>query len=227
MFESVSASWVGYLPRCLRARRANPKPVVRCPLSKRQQRRRLARIRRLIAELPANEVAVYEDEVDIHLNPRIGLDWMPSGPPTEVVTPGKNQKACAQDFQRPSSCQRTPQSPPKFTVVHPTATRLPNGAALALRISKDRRPANARRNRRLSSPLFTQPQPGCQMGAALALRISKDRRPANARRNRRLSSPLFTQPQPGCQMGAALALRISKDRRPANARRNAGIKRKT
>jgi transposase len=89
----VSVCVMGRVLRRLKARRGNPKPVVRCPLSERQQRRRLARIRRLIAELPADEVAVYEDEVDIHLNPKIGLDWTHRGHQREVVTPGKNQKA--------------------------------------------------------------------------------------------------------------------------------------
>jgi transposase len=37
-------------------------------------------------------VAVYEDEVDVHLNPKIGLDWMGRGQQKEVMTPGKNQK---------------------------------------------------------------------------------------------------------------------------------------
>jgi len=36
---------------------------------------------------------VYEDEVDIHLNPKIGVDWMPRGIQKEVLTPGKNAKA--------------------------------------------------------------------------------------------------------------------------------------
>lgn len=89
----VSVCVMGRVLRIFKARRGNPKPVVRCPLSKRQQRRRLARIRQLIADLPVDEVAVYEDEVDIHLNPKIGLDWMHRGHQREVVTPGKNQKA--------------------------------------------------------------------------------------------------------------------------------------
>jgi transposase len=46
----------------------------------------------LVTELPKNEVAVYEDEVDIHLNPKIGLDWMLRGQQKEVITPGKNVK---------------------------------------------------------------------------------------------------------------------------------------
>jgi transposase len=47
----------------------------------------------LIARLPTDEVAVYEDEADIHLNPKIGLDWMPHGVQKELLTPGQNQKA--------------------------------------------------------------------------------------------------------------------------------------
>lgn len=83
------------MSRCLRqigARRGRPRPVLRCPWPKARQTRRLRRIRRLIASLPKNEVAVYADEVDIHLNPKIGYDWMLRGQQKEVVTPGQNQK---------------------------------------------------------------------------------------------------------------------------------------
>lgn len=75
------------------ARRGRPKPTVNCPLSARQKRRRLSEITRLVAELPEDEVAVYEDEADVHLNPKIGLDWMARGVQKEVLTPGKNEKA--------------------------------------------------------------------------------------------------------------------------------------
>jgi transposase len=37
-------------------------------------------------------VALYEDEVDIHLNPKIGYDWMGRGQQKKVLTPGKNVK---------------------------------------------------------------------------------------------------------------------------------------
>lgn len=50
--------------------------------------------------MPADEVVLYEDEVDIHLNPKIGLDWMVEGQQKEVMTPGQNDKrylAGAQD----------------------------------------------------------------------------------------------------------------------------------
>ncbi len=49
-------------------------------------------VRHLIDALPEDEVAVYEDEVDIHLNPKIGLDWMVRGQQKQVLTPGKNVK---------------------------------------------------------------------------------------------------------------------------------------
>jgi len=45
-----------------------------------------------VEDLPDDEVAVYEDEVDIHLNPKIGLDWMVKGQQKEVLTPGQNEK---------------------------------------------------------------------------------------------------------------------------------------
>jgi hypothetical protein len=35
---------------------------------------------------------VWEDELDVDLNPRIGPDWMPPGVQRRVVTPGKNAK---------------------------------------------------------------------------------------------------------------------------------------
>jgi transposase len=86
---------VGTMSRALRAigaRRGTPKPTVRSPWSERAKRRRLREIRRLIEQLPEDEVAVYEDEVDIHLNPKIGLDWMVRGQQKQVLTPGKNVK---------------------------------------------------------------------------------------------------------------------------------------
>jgi transposase len=76
----------------VQARRACPRPRVRCPWSKTAQNRCLGKIRTLLQNLPRTQVAVYEDEVDVHLNPKIGLDWMGFGQQKEVLTPGKNQK---------------------------------------------------------------------------------------------------------------------------------------
>jgi transposase len=76
----------------IRARRGRPRPVVRCPWPPAAKSRKLAAIRRLLGALPRREAAVSEDEVDIHLNPKIGPDWMARGQQKEVVTPGQNVK---------------------------------------------------------------------------------------------------------------------------------------
>jgi hypothetical protein len=67
-----------------------PRPVVgpRDP----QRAAKLRRIQELIANLPADETVVFQDEVDVHLNPKIGCCWMIRGEQAEVVTPGNNQK---------------------------------------------------------------------------------------------------------------------------------------
>ena len=76
----------------IKARRGKPRPRVKCPWHPAVKTRRLNVLARLVASLPRNEIAVYEDEVDIHLNPKIGLDWMGLGQQKEVMTPGKNEK---------------------------------------------------------------------------------------------------------------------------------------
>jgi transposase len=76
----------------IRARHGRPKPTVGCPCSKAAKTRRLNAIARLLENLPPDEVAYYEDEMDIHLNPKIGPDWMVCGQQKEVATPGKNEK---------------------------------------------------------------------------------------------------------------------------------------
>lgn len=76
----------------IKARRGRPKATVGCPWSKWAKTRRLNELQRLIATLPRRERVFYEDEVDIHLNPKIGLDWMVSAQQKEVETPGQNEK---------------------------------------------------------------------------------------------------------------------------------------
>ncbi len=53
---------------------------------------KLGRIRALLRSLPAGEVAVFQDEVDVNTNPKIGSMWMRRGEQAEVVTPGNNEK---------------------------------------------------------------------------------------------------------------------------------------
>lgn len=74
------------------ARRGRPKPIVACPWPEAEKQQCLRRIQRLVNHLPRKEVAVWEDEIDIHLNPKIGDDWMLRGQQKQVLTPGKNEK---------------------------------------------------------------------------------------------------------------------------------------
>ena len=69
-----------------------PKPIVRCPWKKGRRTRRLREIQRLVENLPAGEVVLYVDEVDIHLNPKVGPDWTRRGRQKKVLTPGCNKK---------------------------------------------------------------------------------------------------------------------------------------
>lgn len=67
-----------------------PRPVLRRPDAERQAR--LDKIRAVLRELPDDETAVFEDEVDLTLNPPLGCMWMERGQQAEVVTPGDNEK---------------------------------------------------------------------------------------------------------------------------------------
>jgi transposase len=89
---TVSGSAMSRLLRRLGVGLRRPKPVVRCPWKEARRRRRLREIERLVRHLPADEVVVYVDEVDIHLNPKIGPDWTRRGRQKEVLTPGCNKK---------------------------------------------------------------------------------------------------------------------------------------
>jgi hypothetical protein len=46
----------------------------------------------LLDFLPDDEVAVFQDEVDVNLNPKIGNQWMLRGNQSVVPTPGNNVK---------------------------------------------------------------------------------------------------------------------------------------
>ena len=89
---AVSRSTMCRLLRRLGIRRGMPKPTVGCPWSPKARKRRIGLIRRLIETLPDDQAAFYEDEVDIHLNPKIGPDYMLAGQQKKVLTPGKNVK---------------------------------------------------------------------------------------------------------------------------------------
>lgn len=88
----VSVTTMGRLLKRLKVRRGRPKPTAPCPWSEAARKQRVAAIHALIDMLPPTEAAVWEDEADVDLNPRIGFDWMLPGTQREVPTPGTNVK---------------------------------------------------------------------------------------------------------------------------------------
>jgi transposase len=67
-----------------------PRPVLRPKDGHREAK--LAALRALLAGLPAGETAVFMDEVDVNLNPKVGRMWMRRGQQAPVETPGTNEK---------------------------------------------------------------------------------------------------------------------------------------
>ena len=88
----LSRSTMSRLLRRLKIRLGCPKPFVRCPWPPQRRDLRSRRIRYLLLHARAGEVWVFEDEVDVHLNPKIGRDYMRPGTQKQVATPGVNQK---------------------------------------------------------------------------------------------------------------------------------------
>src|SRR5262245_17100113 len=67
-----------------------PRPTIRPKDPDRE--RKLAALRALLHGLPAGETAVFMDEVDVNLNPKVGCMWMKRGEQATVETPGTNEK---------------------------------------------------------------------------------------------------------------------------------------
>jgi transposase len=88
----VSVATMGRALSQLGATLKAAKPVVGCPWPGWKRRRRLYELRCLEAYVKPGEVVLYADEVDIHLNPKVGRDWCLPGQRRVVVTPGNNQK---------------------------------------------------------------------------------------------------------------------------------------
>lgn len=69
-------------------RRAAPTLRIRDPHSE----EKMAAIDTALARCCAEHPVFYEDEVDIHLNPKIGADWQMRGKQKRIPTPGQNEK---------------------------------------------------------------------------------------------------------------------------------------
>lgn len=87
---SLGSLWA--LLHQLGVRWGRPRPVVACPWRASRRRRRIAALKRLAASATDTNVVVFADEVDVHLNPKIGPDWMLPRTQRLVLTPGKNEK---------------------------------------------------------------------------------------------------------------------------------------
>jgi transposase len=57
-----------------------------------EREKKLARIRSVFEQLGPSEAMLFADELDIHLLPKIGYQWMLKGTQEEVMTPGSNRK---------------------------------------------------------------------------------------------------------------------------------------
>jgi putative transposase len=57
-----------------------------------ERARKVRKIQALLRRLPSSEIAVFQDEVDINTNPKVGSMWMLKGQQATVVTPGTNTK---------------------------------------------------------------------------------------------------------------------------------------
>lgn len=73
-----------------RCRRGWPRPGLRIPV--RGRRRVLDRIAARVASASVQDEVFYQDEADLHLNPKIGATYLKRGQQSIVLTPGKNVK---------------------------------------------------------------------------------------------------------------------------------------
>jgi hypothetical protein len=78
-FPRVVVCTLGRALCTLGSRLSSPKPVVLCPWNRQRWLRVLAAIRRLARRATAEEPVFYDDEMDVHLNPKIGRNWLLPG----------------------------------------------------------------------------------------------------------------------------------------------------
>jgi transposase len=91
-FPKIALRTLSRLLKSMRTKWKSARPIVKCPWPKEQKEARFQELRDLRETLPKNEVLLFQDEVDILLNPKIGRDWSLLGQQRETVTPGQNKK---------------------------------------------------------------------------------------------------------------------------------------
>lgn len=88
----VSVATMGRALSCIGAKLKRPRPVVICPWPAWKRERRLWELRCRATYAKPGEPVLYVDEMDVHLNPKVGADWCLPGQRRLLVTPGNNQK---------------------------------------------------------------------------------------------------------------------------------------
>jgi len=86
----LSCSYVHQLLRRWGCRRGRPRPGLKIPV--RGRRKVLQNIEKLVAKASPEDEVFYQDEADVHLNPKIGPTYLKPGQQPVVLTPGKNVK---------------------------------------------------------------------------------------------------------------------------------------
>lgn len=88
--QQLSCSYIYQLLRRWGCRRGRPRPGLRIPIKGR--RKTLENIQKLVRGACPKDEVLYQDEADVHLNPKIGATYMKPGQQRVVLTPGKNVK---------------------------------------------------------------------------------------------------------------------------------------
>ena len=86
----LSCSHIYELLRSWGCRRGRPRPGLRIPV--RGRRKTLDKIEKIVAQASPEDEVFYQDEADVHLNPKIGATYLKRGHQPVVLTPGKNVK---------------------------------------------------------------------------------------------------------------------------------------
>jgi hypothetical protein len=89
---AVSHTTLSRMLRRLGVRSRMARPIVVNPWGRRRKRARLRASAHAVSRHRPADAVYDEDEVDIHLNPRTGRDWMLPGQQKFVLTPGQNRK---------------------------------------------------------------------------------------------------------------------------------------
>ncbi len=85
-------SHIGRLLHMLNIRWGRARPTCKASDNPHGKAIKTGKIKALQANLGDDEMMIYQDEVDIHLNPKIGPCWMQRGTQFNIATPGQNKK---------------------------------------------------------------------------------------------------------------------------------------